>query len=64
LKEWKQRYKYTTIIGAELTDFVLVLNNKEAVKTFSKFGNVTLGGNISGKYIIATIDKGRVLNLI
>ncbi|KAI8882581.1 DUF500-domain-containing protein [Backusella circina FSU 941] len=34
-------------IGAELTDFVLVLNNKEAVKTFSKFGNVTLGGNIS-----------------
>ncbi|RCH99504.1 hypothetical protein CU098_011192, partial [Rhizopus stolonifer] len=34
-------------IGAELTDFVLVLNTKEAVKTFSHFGNVTLGGNIS-----------------
>ncbi|KAI8370102.1 hypothetical protein EDC96DRAFT_102283 [Choanephora cucurbitarum] len=34
-------------IGAELTDFVLVLNTKEAVKTFSQFGNVTLGGNIS-----------------
>ncbi|KAI8326915.1 hypothetical protein BD560DRAFT_379720 [Blakeslea trispora] len=36
-------------IGAELTDFVLVLNTKEAVKTFSHFGNVTLGGNISSK---------------
>ncbi|CAO0795679.1 unnamed protein product [Mucor circinelloides] len=34
-------------IGAELTDFVLVLNTKEAVKTFSHFGNVTLGGNVS-----------------
>ncbi|KAG2230654.1 hypothetical protein INT48_005610 [Thamnidium elegans] len=34
-------------IGAELTDFVLVLNTKEAVKTFSHFGNITLGGNIS-----------------
>jgi lipid-binding SYLF domain-containing protein len=35
-------------IGAELTDFVLVLNTKEAVKTFSQIGNVTLGGNVSG----------------
>ncbi|CAO3609160.1 unnamed protein product [Cunninghamella echinulata] len=34
-------------IGAELTDFVLVLNSKEAVKTFSHAGNVTLGGNVS-----------------
>ncbi|KAI9017876.1 hypothetical protein CLU79DRAFT_762054 [Phycomyces nitens] len=34
-------------IGAELTDFILVLNTKEAVKTFSHFGNVTLGGNVS-----------------
>ncbi|CAO3657331.1 unnamed protein product [Mucor hiemalis] len=34
-------------IGAELTDFVLVLNTKEAVKTFSHGGNVTLGGNVS-----------------
>ncbi|CDS09894.1 hypothetical protein LRAMOSA02571 [Lichtheimia ramosa] len=34
-------------IGAELTDFVLVLNTKEAVKTFSQFGNITLGGNVS-----------------
>ncbi|KAJ8663547.1 hypothetical protein O0I10_000790 [Lichtheimia ornata] len=34
-------------IGAELTDFVLVLNTKEAVKTFSHFGSITLGTNIS-----------------
>ncbi|KAI8085863.1 uncharacterized protein B0P05DRAFT_534023 [Gilbertella persicaria] len=34
-------------IGAELTDFVLVLNTKEAVKTFSQLGNITLGGNVS-----------------
>ncbi|ORX60580.1 DUF500-domain-containing protein [Hesseltinella vesiculosa] len=34
-------------IGAELTDFVLVLNSKEAVKSFSQLGNVTLGGNVS-----------------
>ncbi|KAI9343404.1 hypothetical protein BD770DRAFT_447428 [Pilaira anomala] len=34
-------------IGAELTDFVLVLNTREAVKTFSQGGNVTLGGNVS-----------------
>eukprot|EP00126_Sphaerothecum_destruens_P009854 Sdes_comp20609_c0_seq1m15636 len=33
-------------IGAELTDFVLILNTNEAVKGFSK-GNVTLGGNLS-----------------
>lgn len=36
-------------IGAELTDFVLVLNTKEAVKTFSHFGNVQLGGNVSSR---------------
>ncbi|KAG2172376.1 hypothetical protein INT43_004918 [Umbelopsis isabellina] len=34
-------------IGAELTDFVIVLNTKEAVKTFSHAGNLTLGGNMS-----------------
>lgn len=37
-------------IGAELTDFVLVLNTKEAVKTFSHFGNITLGTNVSSKF--------------
>ena len=41
--------KFQYIIGAELTDFVLVLNTKEAVKTFSQLGNITLGGNVSGK---------------
>ncbi|KAI9488339.1 hypothetical protein BDB00DRAFT_888659 [Zychaea mexicana] len=35
------------MVGAELTDFVMVLNTKEAVKTFSQFGNITLGGNVS-----------------
>ncbi|KAL1922342.1 uncharacterized protein VTP21DRAFT_9881 [Calcarisporiella thermophila] len=34
-------------IGAEITDFVCILNTKDAVKTFSQVGNVTLGGNIS-----------------
>ncbi|KAF9426735.1 hypothetical protein BGZ76_002632 [Entomortierella beljakovae] len=34
-------------IGAEITDFVVVLNNKTAVKSFSAGGNVTLGGNLS-----------------
>ncbi|GAA5804629.1 hypothetical protein HPULCUR_010131 [Helicostylum pulchrum] len=33
-------------IRAELTDFVLVLNTKEAVKSFSKGDNVTLGDNV------------------
>eukprot|EP01135_Chromosphaera_perkinsii_P004257 Nk52_evm9s273 gene=Nk52_evmTU9s273 len=33
-------------VGAEITDFVLVLNTNDAVKAFSK-GNVTLGGNLS-----------------
>ncbi|OMJ26539.1 SH3 domain-containing protein [Smittium culicis] len=33
-------------IGAELTDFVMILNTKSAVKAFSHGGNVTLGGNI------------------
>ncbi|KAF9214109.1 hypothetical protein BGZ59_004312 [Podila verticillata] len=34
-------------IGAEITDFVVVLNNKTAVKSFATGGNVTLGGNLS-----------------
>ncbi|KAJ3056009.1 hypothetical protein HK097_008498 [Rhizophlyctis rosea] len=34
-------------IGAELTDFVIILNTKSAVKAFSHGGNVTLGGNLS-----------------
>lgn len=38
-------------IGAELTDFVLVLNSQDAVKTFSQLGNVTLGGNVSGEHL-------------
>jgi lipid-binding SYLF domain-containing protein len=38
------------MIGAELTDFVMVLNTTAAVKTFMSHGSITLGGNISGKY--------------
>lgn len=35
------------MVGVELTDFVFILNSAEAVKSFSEFGTVTLGGNIS-----------------
>ncbi|OMJ26193.1 SH3 domain-containing YSC84-like protein 1 [Smittium culicis] len=34
-------------IGAEVTDFVMVLNTKDAVKAFSHGGNLTLGANIA-----------------
>ena len=34
-------------IGAEQTEFVIVLNTREAVKAFSQGGNVQLGGDIS-----------------
>ncbi|KAK4043124.1 hypothetical protein C8A01DRAFT_43905 [Parachaetomium inaequale] len=34
-------------IGFELTDFVFILNDASAVKTFSQAGSLTLGGNVS-----------------
>lgn len=34
-------------IGAELTDFVFILNTQAAVDTFSQAGSITLGGNVS-----------------
>lgn len=34
-------------IGAELTDFVMILNSRAAVRTFASLGSVTLGGNVS-----------------
>jgi len=34
-------------IGADITDFVVVLNSEDAVKAFTLGGNVTIGGNIS-----------------
>ncbi|KAL8819256.1 MAG: hypothetical protein Q9191_007772, partial [Dirinaria sp. TL-2023a] len=34
-------------IGFELTDFVFILNDAAAVKTFSQQGSLTLGGNVS-----------------
>ncbi|TXT08833.1 hypothetical protein VHUM_02961 [Vanrija humicola] len=34
-------------IGADLTEVVMVLNTDEAVKAFSRGGNVTIGGSVS-----------------
>lgn len=34
-------------IGFELTDFVFILNDAAAVKTFAQVGSITLGGNVS-----------------
>lgn len=34
-------------IGAEITDFVFILNTRKAVETFSHAGSITLGGNVS-----------------
>lgn len=34
-------------IGFELTDFVFILNDAAAVRTFSQVGSITLGGNVS-----------------
>jgi len=34
-------------IGADITDFVVVLNSEDAVRAFSLGGNVTIGGGIS-----------------
>lgn len=34
-------------IGAQITDFVLVLNTDAAVEAFSKGGNISLGGDLS-----------------
>ncbi|CCF57430.1 hypothetical protein KAFR_0C04400 [Kazachstania africana CBS 2517] len=35
------------LVGIELTDFVFILNSDDAVKSFSEFGTITLGGNVS-----------------
>lgn len=34
-------------LGADVTDFVIILNTDEAVKAFSRGENLTLGGNLS-----------------
>lgn len=34
-------------IGFELTDFIFILNDSHAVKTFAQQGSITLGGNVS-----------------
>jgi len=33
--------------GAQVTDFVIVLNNNDAVRAFSRGGNVTIGADVS-----------------
>jgi SH3 domain-containing YSC84-like protein 1 len=33
--------------GAEVTDFVMILNDASAVKAFQQLGSITLGGNLS-----------------
>jgi len=48
-------------IGAEVTEFVMILNTDEAVKAFSRDVNITLGGDISvaagpvGRHVAAAI---------
>jgi lipid-binding SYLF domain-containing protein len=48
-------------IGAEVTEFVMILNTDEAVKAFSRDMNITLGGDISvaagpiGRHVAAAI---------
>ena len=48
-------------IGAEVTEFVMILNTDEAVKAFSRDVNVTLGGDISvaagpvGRHVAAAV---------
>jgi SH3 domain-containing YSC84-like protein 1 len=34
-------------IGAEVTEFIFVLNNRAAVRAFSRDGNITLGADVS-----------------
>ncbi|KAF5361083.1 hypothetical protein D9756_004875 [Leucocoprinus leucothites] len=34
-------------VGADITDFVIVLNSEDAVRAFSLGGNVTIGGNVA-----------------
>jgi SH3 domain-containing YSC84-like protein 1 len=34
-------------IGAQVTDFVIVLNNSDAVRAFSRDGNITIGADVS-----------------
>ena len=46
-------------IGAEITDFVIVLNTQAAVKSFCRGGNVTLGGSLSGNKTMSTKLRSR-----
>ncbi|KAJ1947943.1 hypothetical protein GGF37_000090 [Kickxella alabastrina] len=53
-------------IGAEMTDFVMILTNDAAVKSFSHGGNVTLGANLTvaaGPYGRGAEASGTIRNL-
>jgi len=47
-------------IGADLSEFVIVLNSEEAVKAFSQGGNLTIGGNLSAS--AGPIGTGAAVN--
>lgn len=34
-------------IGADISDFVVVMNSEDAVRSFAQAGNLTIGGNLS-----------------
>jgi lipid-binding SYLF domain-containing protein len=46
-------------VGAEVTEYVMVLNTDDAVKAFARGGNVTLGGDLS----VAAGPVGRTASL-
>lgn len=48
-------------IGADLTEFVIVMNSEEAVKAFAYAGNVTIGGSLSAA--AGPIGTGGAVNL-
>ncbi|CAG8668830.1 4517_t:CDS:2, partial [Ambispora gerdemannii] len=51
-------------MGADVSDFVIVLNTPEAVKAFSRDDNVTLGGNLSvtaGPVAVGTTVSGTMV---
>jgi len=47
-------------IGADLSEFVVVLNSEDAVKAFATTGNMTIGGNMSAA--VGPIGTGAAVN--
>lgn len=44
-------------IGADVSEFVVVLNSDEAVAAFARGGNVTIGGNLFVLFFYASLSK-------